>query len=145
MCRTWTVVVVSSMLVLAGAARANEKPSEDYQKAMQANGATLQSLRANVKAIEAAGAYPDYTPLEKDMNAFKASFATTLAYWQAAKADDAVKFAQDGVKVTESLAGIIKDKDYRALVAASMAMGDSCAGCHMAHRVRLPDGTFEIK
>jgi hypothetical protein len=28
---------------------------------------------------------------------------------------------------------------------AAAEVGKTCGGCHMAHRERLPDGTFEIK
>ena len=113
---------------------------------MQVNGATLQALRADVEGDRGSWArIPDYVPVEKEAAAFKAAFATTLAYWKAHPADDAVKAAQDGAKVADQLVSIAKDKDYRELVAASMAMGETCASCHMAHRARLADGTFEIK
>jgi cytochrome c556 len=139
------VFTMCAFAVLALSVKANEKPTEAYQKAMKDNGAALQSLRATVKAIEGAGAYPDYTPLEKDLPTLKASFATTLAFWQAKKADDAIKLAQDAAKAVDNLETAMKDKNYRLLVSASTALGETCGSCHMAHRERLPDGSFEIK
>ena len=32
-----------------------------------------------------------------------------------------------------------------AAVAAAGKIGANCAGCHMAHRTRLADGTFQLK
>jgi len=136
---------VCTLGILALPVQANEKPSEAYTKAMQDNGAALQSLRTNIKAIEAAGAYPDYAPVEKDIATLKASFATTLAFWQAKNVADAVKLAQAGAKATADVEAAMKDKDYRGLVAASTDLSETCTACHMAHRERLPDGTSEIK
>jgi hypothetical protein len=143
--RKLTIFTVCACLMLAFSVAANEKPTEAYQKAMMDNGTAMASVRTTVRNIEAAGAYPDYTPLEKDLPTLKASFATTLAYWQAKKVDDAIGFAQDGVKALQDLTAAGEQKNYRNLVAASGALGETCAGCHMAHRARLPDGSFEIK
>ena len=140
-----TVLTMCVFTMLAFSVAANEKPTEAYQKAMMDNGTAMQSVRATVKAIEAAGAYPDYAPLEKDLPTLKASMATALAFWQAKKVDDAIGFAQDAVKAVQDLQMAYDNKNYRVLVAASTALGETCTGCHMAHRARLSDGNFEIK
>ena len=49
MFRRWTIGVVSAALLLTGALRANEKPSDAYQQAMKVNGATLQALQSGRK------------------------------------------------------------------------------------------------
>ena len=89
-----TVLVALFVFVLP--LRANEKPSEAYQKAEQALQAANNSLRNHVKNI-------DYPGLQKDAEAFKASFAVMLTYWQEKKVADAVTFIQDGIKGAEAL------------------------------------------
>jgi len=150
--RRLTVVAAVAALVMGVAVRANEKASEAYQKAEKDLNAANNSMRNNVKNI-------DYGGLEKDADAFKASFSVMLGYWQEKKVDDAVKFVQDGVKGADDLAVAAKAMNYNGVLAAQNAIAGSngvafvgdtalpgvCVGCHLAHRQRLPDGTYEIK
>jgi mono/diheme cytochrome c family protein len=136
---------VCAAAVLGLPVQANEKPPETYQATMKELGAANTALRADLKAVEAAGAYPDYIPVQKDATIMKASFGAALAFWQTKKVDDAVTFARDGAKGVADLEDAIKEKSYAQLINAQMEIAASCAGCHMAHRERLADGTFEIK
>ena len=146
-----TVLVALFVFVLP--LRANEKPSEAYQKAEQALQAANNSLRNHVKNI-------DYPGLEKDAEAFKASFAVMLTYWEEKKVADAITFVQDGIKGAEALGVAAAAMNYNGALAAQNALVGSngvafvgeasalpgvCVGCHLAHRQRMPDGTFEIK
>lgn len=141
-----TIAVVCAFAFLAFASvRAEEKPTEAYVKAMKDLGATNQALRGEVKTIEGAGAYPDFTPVEKHVVALRAAFNTTLAYWNEKKTDDAIKATQVALKAVDDLEKAAKDKSYDGLVAASTAIGASCGACHKAHRVQAEDGTYEIK
>jgi cytochrome c556 len=124
---------------------ADEKPTEAYQKAMKDLGASAQALRAEVKTIESAGAYPDYTPLDKHVSALRGAFKTTLAYWSEKKVDDAIKVTEAGMKGVDDLEKAAKEKSYDSLVAASSAIGATCATCHKAHRTQTPDGVYQIK
>jgi hypothetical protein len=152
MCRRLVVFAAVAAVVIGIPVRANEKASEEYQKAEKSLNAANNSMRNNVKNI-------DYVGLEKDAEAFKASFSVMLAYWQEKKVDDAIKFVQDGLKGVEDLATAAKAMNYNGVLAAQNAIAGSngvafvgdtalpgvCVGCHLAHRQRLPDGTFEIK
>ncbi len=124
---------------------ASEKPSDAYQQTMKDLAAANAALRNDVKAIDSAGAYPDYNPIEKDAAAIKAAFEKTAAFWTERKADDAVKLAQMGAKHAEELEAARKGKDYDALMTAAAEIGKTCGGCHTAHRDKMPDGTYEIK
>jgi hypothetical protein len=124
---------------------ASEKPSASYQMAMKSLGATNQALREHIKAVEAAGAYPDYMPIEKDAATMKVAFAAAITFWQEKKVDEAVSLAQAGAKGVEDLQSAMKEKDYDGVVMAAASIGKTCATCHMAHREKLEDGTFEIK
>jgi hypothetical protein len=144
------ILVALFLLVLP--LRANEKPGEAYQKAEQGLQAANNALRNHVKAI-------DYPALEKDAEAFKTAFAVMLDYWQEKKVEDAVTFVQDGLKGADALTAAAKTMTYDGVLAAQNAIAGSngvafvgetqlpgvCVGCHLAHRQRMPDGTFEIK
>ena len=152
MCRRLAVAAAVSLLVIGIPTQANEKAPEAYQKAEKGLNAANNSMRNNVKNI-------DYDGLEKDAEAFKASFSVMLAFWQEKKVDDAIKFVQDGVKGANDLAAAAKAMNYNGVLAAQNAIAGSngvafvgdtalpgvCVGCHLAHRQRLPDGTYEIK
>ncbi len=103
------------------------------------------ALRTDLKAIESAGAYPDYNPIEKDAAALKTAFDATAKFWAEKKADDAVTVAQTGVKHADALEAARKAKDYDALMTAAVEIGKTCGGCHTAHREKLADGSYAIK
>jgi cytochrome c556 len=131
-------MTVCTLIVLGLTVRANEKPSESYQKAMKDLGAANQSLRNNVTA-------KDYDTIAKDAATFKASFAVAQAFWTGKQVDDAMKLAQEGAKAAADLETAAKAKNEEGVAAAQKAVGATCATCHLAHRERLQDGTFEIK
>jgi mono/diheme cytochrome c family protein len=136
--RTLGVTTFCALVVLGLTVSANEKPPESYQKAMKDLGAANQSLRNNVTA-------KDYDAIAKDAATFKASFAVAQAFWNGKQVEDAIKLAQDGAKAAAELETAAKAKDEEGVAAAQRAVGATCAACHMAHRERLQDGTFEIK
>src|SRR5580692_5773781 len=99
-------------------------------------------MRSASKDLEDAGSdVPNYQPFEGATATVKASLATALVYWQAKKVDDAIKMAQGGAGQVADIAAAAKDRDYRVLPESFIALGETCASCHMAHRVKLPDGT----
>jgi hypothetical protein len=139
-------LTVSAVVVFGLPITANEKPTEAYQTAMRDTGVAFQAVRAAAKEIEESGAgAQDYEPFEKATAVMKASFATTLAFWQTQKVDDAVKLAQQARTAVAELEAAAKDRDYREVLASFTALGATCTACHTAHRTRLPDGTYEIK
>jgi len=139
------LVTVFALVLVVSVVRADEKPSEVYQKAMKDLGASAQALRAEVKTIESAGAYPDYTPLDTHVSTLRAAFKTTLAFWNDKKAADAITVTESGLKGVDALEKAAKEKSYDSLVAAAGAISTTCASCHKAHRVQTPDGLYEIK
>jgi cytochrome c556 len=127
------------------AVRASEKPSDAYQQTMKELNAAATALRNDIKAIESAGAYPDYNPIEKDAAALKAAFEATAKFWSEKKTDDAMKVAESGIRQAEALEGARKGRDYDALMTAAAEIGKTCSGCHAAHREKLDDGSYAIK
>jgi cytochrome c556 len=117
---------------------ANEKPTAEFQAVMKSNGATNGALRMHIMA-------KDYDAIATDAATLKGNFAKIEAFWTAKKVDDAIGFAKAGGKGAAELETAAKAKSDTAIAAASMATAGSCGGCHMAHRERLPDMTYEIK
>jgi cytochrome c556 len=138
-CTLWALTVGGLAL------RASEKPTDAYQQTMKDLAAANTALRNDVKAIESAGAYPDYNPIEKDAAAIKAAFEKTAGFWAGKKADEAVKLAETGAKHADALEAARKARDYDALMTAAVEIGKTCGGCHTSHRDKLPDGSYEIK
>jgi mono/diheme cytochrome c family protein len=132
------VIAVSAAVAFGLALSANEKPPETYQKAMKDLGAANQSLRNNVTA-------KDYEAIAKDAGTFKASFAVAETFWTQKNVEDAVKLVRDGSKAAGDLETAAKAKNEEGVTAAQRAVGGTCAACHMAHRERLADGSYEIK
>jgi hypothetical protein len=87
----------------------------------------------------------DYDAIAKDAATLKSNFAKIEAFWTQKKVDDAIGFAKAGGKAAADLEAAAKTKDDAGIAAANMALTPACGGCHMAHRERLPDMTFEIK
>ena len=87
----------------------------------------------------------DYDAIAKDAATLKANFTKIEAFWTAKKVDDATNFAKAAGKAAADLETAAKAKNDAGIAAAQMALTPNCAGCHMAHRERLPDMTFEIK
>ena len=133
-----TVVLALAMMATLVVVSADEKPTPDFQNIMKSNAGANADLR---KAIPA----KDYTAVAGDAATLKANFAKIEAFWTARKVDDAIAFAKSGSKAAADLEAAAKDKNDAGIEAANKAVGATCAGCHAAHRVQLPDKTYEIK
>jgi cytochrome c556 len=131
-------LVLGAVMLLGLSVAANEKPSAAYSQAMK----DIQSAQG---AMRTAVTAKDYDAIAKAAATFKASFDTAEAFWTAKKADDAIAASKAGVKGATDLAAAAAAKNDEGIAAAQRAVGATCAGCHMAHRERLADGTFEIK
>ena len=132
-----TILTICAVTVLGLTLRASEKPTEAYQKTMKDMSAANGALRADVKAAEAAGAYPDYMPVEKDAVALKAAFNDALVFWTARKADDAIRVAGSGVKAVDDLTAAIKDKNRRVVAAMTRSARPAPGATHRTGNVCL--------
>jgi len=139
------IVTAVACLLCAAVLAASEKPPDAYQQAMKDLSAANTALRNDVRAIEGAGAYPDYNSIEKDAAAMKAAFEKTASFWSGRGADDAVKLAQAGITHADALEAARKAKDFDALMTAAAEISKTCGGCHAAHREKTADGSYEIK
>jgi hypothetical protein len=110
----------------------------DYVKAMKEINPTFMSLqRANASMNHAQG--------EKDAQKLSELFTNVQVYWEARKVDDAVGFAKSAVAAADATVKASAQMDMTALTSSQQKLLAACQGCHMAHRDRLPDGTYKIK
>lgn len=142
--RSLTLLTVSAALTLGLSAGANEKPTEEYRNAMKDLEAASEILRHHARMVEPGGDCC-YDWVEKDAVTLKAAFTTTLEFWTAKKVNNAIRIARDGASDAADLERAAKAKHYDGVVAAVGAVLAACEPCHLAHREKLPDGTFEIK
>ncbi len=117
---------------------ANEKPSAAYVKAMK-------DMQSATMAVGAAVTAKDYDAVARHAATFKASFTISESFWTAKKVDDAIATSKAGLKGATDLETAAKAKNDEGIAAARRGVAGTCGGCHMAHRERLADGTFEIK
>jgi hypothetical protein len=66
-------------------------------------------------------------------------------FWKKRNFDDAVQSTDEGRAAALQLASAAKAGDAEKGEAAFKALSGTCRSCHMAHRERLPDGTYKIK
>ena len=64
------------------------------------------------------------------------SFAKIEDYWTKKGAADATGFAKQAVAASADIAKAGAEGDFAAASTAMMALGGTCGGCHMAHRVQ---------
>jgi hypothetical protein len=80
-----TLIAVAglALVVVTMSAQANEKPSDAFMKAMRDNADATRAIRVASKEFEESGAgAQDFDPFEKAAATMKASFTTTLTYFQ---------------------------------------------------------------
>src|SRR5579871_4775893 len=113
-----------------------EKPPADYQKAMQDLGAFSSGID---KAVEA----EDYDAVAKMANSAKDAFNIVVEFWAKRTDGAANQAAQDGLKTAADLGVTANLKSKEGAAYSAMVIKQLCAGCHMAHRDRQSDGTFQ--
>ncbi len=130
-------VVLFVVGVFGLAVVAAEKPPENYQKAMK-------DLAAFNQGIEKAMMAEDFDAVTKLAASAQAAFGVAEQFWTSRSAE-ATKDAQTGAKAAADLgvAAGLKSQDGAAY--AVKGVKAVCAGCHMAHREKMPDGTWGIK
>ena len=131
------ILILAACLLGLGVA-AWAQVDADYQSFMKSNGAAVASLRKNLdaKAGDAAAA---------DAKTLQDNFAKVYAYWQKKNVSDAMKFAMDGRDAFTQVADLASAGKFDDASAAMKTGQATCAGCHMAHREKAPDGSFTMK
>jgi hypothetical protein len=127
---------VVALLSLASVVVADET-SDAYRKLMQPAAAANVNLQKVVQTDLAAAA--------QAATDTQAAFAKIEAFWTMRGTADAIGFAKTIQAAAKDVHDAAAAGNKDAAVAAAQKIGATCGSCHMAHRNRLPDGTFELK
>jgi cytochrome c556 len=115
-----------------------EKPPENYQKLMRQVGPTFQALGKKADAM-------DYAGVASDAVMLRTLFGDVQKFWEARKTEDALKFAAAAQRAAGDLETAAKSSNAAGVAEGRKALGAQCQACHMAHRDKMPDGSFGIK
>ena len=130
------VCAVTLCLIMTAAVFADQV-SEDYSKLMKpaaaANGALQKSVDADLSAAATNA---------KDV---QADFAKIEEFWAKRGVADAQGFAKNIQSAAADAASAAAAGNKEAAAAAAKKIGANCGACHMAHRDKLPDGSFQLK
>jgi cytochrome c556 len=110
----------------------------DYSTTMKDVNAQNGALRKAITSASEADVTAATAKLETD-------FKNVQAYWEDKKVDDATTAAKAAVTAVQTISKAAAAHDMAAATAALPTLTAQCGTCHMAHRNRLPDGTFEMK
>ena len=130
------VVALAALLSVSAAVRADEA-TDEYKPLMKPGAAANVTLQRVIQTDLAAAA--------QAASEMQVAFAKIEAYWSQKNTADGVTASRNIQAVAKAVhdAAIAGDKD--AAIAAAKDIGANCGSCHMAHRIRLPDGTFQLK
>lgn len=135
------VPTLAACTLLAGAAlwaQTDKNDYPEYQGWMKSNAATVADLTKNLTAKDGAAAHTGVRKLQENL-------AMVMAYWQARNVPDGVRFALDGTYGLAQVDVLINQGKFDEAAAALKTAQGACAGCHMAHREKAADGSFQIK
>src|SRR5262245_22796174 len=127
--KLFVVLFVAGVVGFGLSVAANEKPSDEYRKAMR-------DLAAFNEGIDKAFMAEDCDALGKLATSAKAAFGVTENYWSSRNAD-ATKLAQTGGKAAADLGVAAGLKSGDGATYATKGVKEVCAPCHMAGRERL--------
>jgi hypothetical protein len=109
-----------------------------FQKVMLQVGPANAALRAALDKMDTAAAKENAAVLQQ-------AFAKTEAFWKARAKTDAVQWAQDAHKHTDTVNQAIATGKWDEAKTAAGTLAQQCAACHGVYRERFDDGSFRIK
>ena len=136
--RRMSAVLGASVVALCAvvALTAQEAPPEEYVQAMQ-------SIRA---AAQAAGAETiDYAALSAAATEAANAFMYVETFWQERGDAEAAELASIGARAAQGLVVAADMSSAEGVAFSAMEMGATCGTCHMAHRVSVEGGGFQIQ
>ena len=133
------IVATASLAAQAGQmAKMAITSADDYSTTMKDVNAQNGALRKAITSASEADVTASAAKLETD-------FKDVQAYWEGKKVDDATTAAKNAVAASQAISKAAAAHDMPAATAASTTLAAQCTACHMAHRDRLPDGSFQMK
>ena len=108
----------------------------DYSAAMKEINVQATALRRATSDEEAATAAT---------RRLEVLFKEIQSFWAARKVDDATATANEALTAVQAVSKATAAQDVDAAGQAVEKLNGTCASCHMAHRDKRPDGTFQLK
>ena len=127
---------LASVLCLSAALA--DEISDQYRLLMRPAAAANMALQRVVMEGDLAAVATNATGLQ-------AAFARIEAFWTQRGTADAMQFAKNVQAVGKEVQDAATAGNREATVAAAGRIAANCGSCHMAHRERLPDGSFQLK
>ena len=127
-----TLMLVVTAFVLADTA------ADEYDKLMK------PAINANMKLTMSVTA-GDLSAADSNADDVWVAFQDIKEYWMQRGVADAAMFAANIQQNADDISSAAKSGDKAAAASSQMKIAASCAGCHMAHRVRNADNTYSIK
>jgi len=131
------VCACAAMLAISGAAF-GDALTDEYAMLMK------PAAAANV-ALQKAVMDGDMATASSKAAEVQADFAKIEQFWMKNNTADATNFAKSVQSAAKDVQTAASAGNKADATAAAMKIGANCAGCHMAHRTRQPDGTFQLK
>jgi len=138
------VVIATSVINVAGIDVMRRLPppmtadEEAFQKIMKQVGTANAALRKGMEASDVKLASENAVVLRQ-------SFTEAEAFWKKRSRSDAVSWAQDAKKLSDSIHRAAVAGKWDEVKTSATTLGQACQSCHTAHRERFDDGSFRIK
>ena len=138
------VVIATSVINTAGVDVMRRLPppitadEEAFQKIMKQVGSTNAAMRKGLEASDVKLAAENAVVLRQ-------SFTEAEAFWKKRSRSDAVSWAQDAKKLSDTIHRAAAAGKWDEVKASATTLGQTCQNCHAAHRERFDDGSFRIK
>ncbi len=136
--KLWLAVCAGAAMLALSAGAFGDAVSDEYSLIMKPAAAANTALQ---KAIMDG----DLTTASAKAAEVQEAFAKIEQFWAKTSTTDAVNFAKGIQAAAKDAQTAASAGNKDAASAAAQKIGGNCAGCHMAHRTRLPDGTFQLK
>jgi hypothetical protein len=128
--------IVGCAMLIALAVYAHE--DEEFERWMKQTGASFASAQKGVaakQAVETAAAGDKLAEL----------FEHVRSHFEGHKMVDGISFAKTAHDAAKHLAADAKAGDWEKASAEIKTIGNTCQGCHAAHRVKKANGEYEMK
>ena len=134
-----TAVITPGLIDIAKRVAPPMTPAEQaYSKIMKGVGSAFPALRTGLDGSNAAASKENVAILKK-------SFADVQAFWKERNTADAVGWAQEASKHTDTIEAAVNAGKWDDAKTAAGTLQQLCTTCHTAYRERQDDGTFRIK
>lgn len=133
----WTLAMCGGVGLLGLTVWASEKAPVEFANAMRVSAAAKAAATAAMKE-------ENFDEVEKQAAIIVEAFPAIEKYF-AVRSPDVLPMVRIASKAASDLRVSAQQRSAEGLEYSSKDLTAACTTCHDAHRVTMPDGTFEIK